>query len=265
MARKYNWNIFEKDLGNMLVDNAKVFGRQVGNVLDSTDATNAIDEASSTQAEAMDRGIAENQRQFDLSRADMLPWLESGRSGLSRLNERSQAGYYDMQDEDLEGPAFNYNFQADPGYQFRTGQAEEAIKRASSARGNRYTPGMFAELSDRISGMASDEYDRGFNRNYGMYNDQYNRRINNYSRRAGNLSDRYNRDSAQAGMGQQQASALANLGSNYASNQANMYGQRGSAIAGGIMGQANARQNSLGNQLLGTGLGLGLGKLFGAY
>jgi hypothetical protein len=192
----------------------------------------------------------------------MLPWLESGRSGLGRLNERAQAGYYDMQDEDLEGPAFNYNFQADPGYQFRTGQAEEAIKRAASARGNRYTPGMFAELSDRISGMASDEYDRGFNRNYGMYNDQYNRRINNYSRRASNLSDRYNRDSAQAGMGQQQASALASLGGNYASNQANMYGQRGQAIAGGIMGQANARQNSMFNQMLNQGAQAGIGALF---
>jgi len=226
----------------------------VDNFINNTDARRDLDEAAEKQQEAIKYGIDIQNKQFQQNREDMMPWLESGRSGLGRLNELMGQGYFDMPDENLEGPSFSFNYEQDPGYKFRVGQATDAIKKAAAARGNRYTPGMFAELSDRIGGMAYDDYDRSFARQYGQYQDQYGRRQNAFQRRAGNLQDRYNRLSSMAGMGQQQASALANLGSNYAGNIANAYGQLGQSQAGSIIGKANLRMNSPLNQIFTQGM-----------
>jgi len=222
----------------------------VYNDLSGKTAARAARNAAKTQAEAIQYGIDVQDRQFNQSRADMMPWLESGRANLATLGERMGRGDFDMPDMDLEGPAFNFNMQMDPGYQFRIAEAEKALGRMAAARGNRLSGGSLAELSDRIGDMASNEYSNAFGRQYGMWQDAYGRRQNAYTRQAANKADQFGRLSGMAGMGQQQASSLASLGQGYASNMGNMYNQMGAAQAGGIMGQANARMNSPVNQML---------------
>lgn len=226
------------------------FAGDLWNDVTGVTAGRAARDASRAQQDAIKYGIDIQNEQFQQSREDMMPWMEYGRQNLGTMADKMSYGYFDMPNEDLEGPAFNFNMQMDPGYQFRMDQSSKALRNAAAARGNRMSGGTMADLMDRQGQVASDEYGRAFGRQYGMYQDQYGRRQNEYTRRAANLSDQYNRLASAAGVGQSQANSLANLGQGYASNMGNMYNQMGAAQAGGIMGQANARMNSPFNQLL---------------
>src|SRR3990167_5123295 len=55
-------------------------------------------------------------------------------------------------------------FQADPGYQFRQQQGEDAINRAASARGGRLSGRTLQELGEFNSGLASQEFGNYANR-----------------------------------------------------------------------------------------------------
>jgi hypothetical protein len=47
----------------------------------------ASNKAAKTQAKSADAAVAEQRRQFDVTRQDFAPWMESGRNALSRLQD----------------------------------------------------------------------------------------------------------------------------------------------------------------------------------
>jgi hypothetical protein len=86
-------------------------------------------------------------------------------AGLSRygdlaaqgINPYDVTGYQSRLEQGLGQDPFA-NFQADPGYQFRQQQGEQAIQRAASAAGGRVSGRTLQELSNFNQGLASQEY-----------------------------------------------------------------------------------------------------------
>ena len=65
---------------------------------------------------------------------------------------------------------FNYDDLAnDPGFQFRMDRALKAIERPAASGGRLLSGRTFSELSDRASGMASDEFSAAHGRKFGEY------------------------------------------------------------------------------------------------
>jgi len=112
----------------------------------------------------------------------------------------------------LAGPALApFNFEADPGYQFRLDEGNKAIDRAAGARGSRYSGATLKGLQRYAQDYASGEYGNAYNRDADT-------RTRNYNMLAGGT---------QLGM-----NAQGTIG-NYMSNA-------GDARAAGSVGAANA-------------------------
>jgi hypothetical protein len=109
----------------------------------------------------------------------------------------------------------------DPGYQFRMQQGQQALERSAAARGGLNSGGFMKGLARYSQGVASDEF-----------------------------GNRFNRLSSIAGMGQNSAQNLGQLGRGYADSMGNLYGALGNAQSAGIMGITNGISGgirSLGN------------------
>lgn len=111
--------------------------------------TRAADQATDAQVAAMDRAIAENQRQFDTTRNDLMPWLDAGRDALGQLNNPS-----------------NY-FTQSPDYTFRRDEGTRGIENSFAARGGGQSGNALRALSEFNSGLASQEYGDWWNRQAG--------------------------------------------------------------------------------------------------
>ncbi len=132
------------------------------------------------------------------------------------------------------------DFQADPGYQFRQQQGEQAIERMAAARGGLNSGRAAKDLAAFNSGLASQEYQNA----YGRYNNDYLTGFNAFNTGQNNI---YNRLMGVTGVGQSAANALAGVGSNTANQIGNNMLQAGNAAAAGIAGQQNAINSGIGS------------------
>lgn len=178
----------------------------------------AADKAMALQRETM----AQQQRNYDQSRADMAPWLETGRTSLADLASQMSAGSFNTTMDSTQ-------LAADPGYQFRMAEGQKALERSASARGMLNSGGALRSLSRYSQGVASDEYQ------------------NAWSRNQAEASGRFNRLASLAGVGQTAAQNLGSMGGQFsaqmgqgANNMSSLYGAMGNAQAAGAMGAANA-------------------------
>lgn len=113
----------------------------VGSFLEGQGAKDAS-RASSAAAQA---GIAENRRQFDQTRADMMPWLNAGTAALGRLNDPNA-------------------FTASPDYNFRRTEGMRGIENSFSASGGALSGNALRALTDFNSNLASGEFGNWWNR-----------------------------------------------------------------------------------------------------
>jgi len=165
--------------------------------------------------EQQDKALAQQQRQFDISRADQLPWMEAGQGALSQLIKELPS---------LTAAPDPSQFQADPGYQFAFDEGQRAIDRSAAARGALNSGGTLKALARYGQGMANQQYGTWYDRQRAVQTDQFNRL------------------SAIAGTGQTTATNLGALGQNFAnqqsstlSNIAGLHLQGGNARASGYM------------------------------
>lgn len=114
------------------------------------------------------------------------------------------------------------DYQADPGYQFRLDQGQQALERSAAARGGLLSGGALKDTTAYAQGAASQEYGNAYNR---FNNDQANV---------------WNRLSGLAGVGQQANNTIAQVGSNTVSQIGQNTIGAGNAIAAGQVGSANA-------------------------
>jgi len=122
---------------------------------------------------------------------------------------------------------------SNPAYQFQLKQGQQALDRSSAARGMGYSGAQMKAAQEYGQGLASQQYDKEYNRASGEFGDYFNR--------LASLSQG----------GQQAAQSLGGLGSNYSLNAANTFaklsnaqtsilGQQANARASGYIGGANA-------------------------
>jgi hypothetical protein len=192
--------------------------------------SNAI--AADRAAKAQQKGAKEARGQiegyYNKAVGYQQPYYDVGTQNLQTVNQRNAAGYYDMPTQTYQQPQFN--FQADPGYQFRMNEGMRGINNNMSAQGMSLSGATMKALQKYGQGMASQEYGNAYNRfsndrqfDYGVWGDAYNRQ-------AQEKAQQWNR-----GIG------LANVGVNAANQMGNYAMNAGQSVADTVIGGANAK------------------------
>lgn len=197
--------------------------------LGASKSANASKDAASQQAAAANQADSTNWAMYNQNREDMMPWLTEGKGALTKLADltgtsgRTTAEGYGS----LTKPFSMEDFNADPGYQFRLQQGQQALDRTLS-RGGSVFSGAATKAAQRFGqGLATDEYDKAYNR--------FNQ----------NQSNIYNRLAGLSGTGQTSAQQVGALGANAAANSANLVTGAANANAAGTVGAANAWNSGL--------------------
>lgn len=120
-------------------------GSIIGGVLGGKGAK----KAAKAQAKADAAAIAEQQRQFDLTRADLAPWREAGGAAIKSGWDMLQPGY---------------DYTASPGYQWRFNEGQRAIQGSAASKGHLLSGGTLKDLMGYGQGLASQDYGDQFNR-----------------------------------------------------------------------------------------------------
>lgn len=102
------------------------------------------------QTRSADAAIAEQRRQFDLTRADQQPWLQSGRNALGRLDSVATG---DMS-----------SFYTSPDYNFRRTEGQRGIQQTAAARGGAFSGNALKALSEFNSNLAAGEFGNWWDR-----------------------------------------------------------------------------------------------------
>lgn len=185
--------------------------------------------AANTQAnaakDATQQSLALQKQEFDQNRADQTPWRNAGGAAVTTLGKLSAPGgdlYHNFSAQD---------FQADPGYDFRLQQGQQALERSAAARGNLFSGGTLKSLDQYNQGFASNEFENAYNRF------QQNRQT------------QYNQLAGVAGLGQTSVQATGAAGSAYGANAGNTIFQGGTQA-----GNASAA----GTAALGQGINSGI-------
>lgn len=179
----------------------------VGDLLGGRAERKAAKRASEAQMGAAFQANELEKKMYEQSRADQMPWLEQGKNSLAQLGQLTKWG------GDFRKPFDMSQFEADPGYQFRLGEANRGADRAMAARGLTNSGTALRELSRVNQGMASDEFQ------------------NAYNRWEQERKTQYNMLSGLANTGQVTGGQLANLGSDYSSQYGQNLGQAANARA----------------------------------
>lgn len=185
----------------------------------------AAGDAADAQQQSSQAAIDEQRRQYDLTRSDFAPWRETGAQGLSKLADllgiNGGSGT-------LLQPFTGADVANEPGYQFGLSQGEQGINRGARARG------MFD------SGAAMKDLLR-FNQDYA--GTKFNEAFNRDATTKGNM---FNWLSGVSGSGQTATGQVSNAGQNMSNNVSNLTTGAGNARAAGIVGGANAINNTIG-------------------
>lgn len=204
--------------------------------LGSKSQSDAAGKAAQTQANAANDAAQVQWNMFQTNRADMAPWMDSGKQSLNYLSSLMQPGRALTQTFDSS------KFVQDPGYDFRLNQGSDAIKKLSASRGQFFSGNM---------GKALDEYNQNFASN------EY---ANAYGRYMNNQNALYNRLAGLANTGQTAARTVGTLGANAANavgsnmiaagnDTANGYLNSADATASGYSGMADAVGGGVRNYL----------------
>lgn len=227
----------------------------IGGALSSSSASSAAD----AQAAGSAASIAEQKRQYDLTRSDYAPYRTTGGSALNMLARTYGLDTYNP-NKVTTTPGFNVNglggvlgggsfnipgtssttggvnpgsghadlsgFFTSPDYNFRRSEGDRGILQSAAARGGLGSGNALKALSEYNSNLASGEYGNWFNRLAGI-----------------------------AGIGQSATQGGAYLGQQSANNIGNSLQNQGDARASGILGASNGWINSL-NSGINTGLAI---------
>lgn len=180
---------------------------------------NSTDRALEAQQAGADKALASQERMYNQTREDNMPWLEAGRDSLATLTGQMPELTRSFSADD---------FQKDPGYDFRMQEGQKALERSAAAKGGLMGGGFAKALSRYGQDYASNEYQNAYNR---FNNDQANR---------------FNRLAGIAGVGQSAAQNLGNVNMAQGQNMANIYTGLGNAQASAEIAQGNRFSNLLG-------------------
>ncbi len=183
----------------------------------------AAGKASDAQVQANRENIAFQREMFEQQRKDNAPWREIGEQSLKQLQGAINSGRFDP-------GSFQFNFQADPGYQFRRQEGINALDSSAAARGRLQSGAQDRAVTRYASDLASQEYGNAFNRSLAGYQLEASRRANQFNQLASLANVGQVANSADQAARQQMTQ---NVGSSTIAT--------GNAIAQGAINQGNAR------------------------
>jgi len=214
-------------------------GLGLGSIGASLYGANQANKGVNAQIEAGDRAAAleaqsaadqlKLQREiWEKQQADYKPYLEQGTWGINRLGDLMKKGSGQLNNPfdtylksvGLSGGKFDTS---NPAYQFQLKQGQQALDRSAAARGMGYSGAQMKAAQQFGQGLASQEYDKQYNRASGEFGDYYNR--------LAGLSQG----------GQQAAGSMSQAGGQYAQNAGNTFANLSNAQTGILGQQANAR------------------------
>lgn len=192
---------------------------------DAADAqASGIKKGIAAQTDMFNKALGEQQRQYDTSRSDQMPWLQAGGGALKQLS--SLYG--------LNGTPQSFDpFKASPDYQFRFNEGVRGVDAGAAARGMLDSGATRKAEIGYAGNLASSEF-------------------GNYAQRLMGL----------AGIGQNTAQSLGALGQNNANTISGLYTNQGENLASSYLAQGQNTANRIGTQW-GIGGQLG-GNLFGS-
>ena len=188
----------------------------------------AGDRASALESQSADKQLALQREIWEKQQADYKPYLEQGQYGINTLGNLMKSGSgqlnnpFDvyLKSKGLAGGQFDTS---NPAYQFQLKQGQQALDRSSAARGMGYSGAQMKAAQEYGQGLASQQYDKEYNRASGEFGDYFNR--------LAGLSKG----------GQQAAGSMAQDGGQYANNASNTFGNLSNAQTSILGQQANAR------------------------
>jgi hypothetical protein len=201
----------------------------VGGYLASEGSSDAAETAARASGQASDASIAEQRRQYDLSRADQAPFLTAGTGAVNRL--AAGVGYGG---EFGSAMPFDFQYSEDPGAGFRMAEGVKALDRSAAARGGLLSGATLKGVQRYGQDLGSQEYGNAFNRY-----------VTRFNANTGERNQLYNRLAGVAGTGQTTAGQLASQGANMAGNVGNAYMTSAANTGNAAMAAAGQRQSAL--------------------
>lgn len=195
------------------------------------------------QSVALQQAALDQQRDIYLDARELnMPAIEARDNALAALQNGTQGP------QTTQAFQFNANdLYADPGYQFRQQQAQDALSARLAATGQSLGGDALRAFQELGDGMAAQEYGAAYNRAYAADADFYNRQAAEYGTELSKLN-------ALAGIGQAGASGVQSAGGqfgnalgSYAANTGNALMNGAQAQAGAYQGGANALTGFLGD------------------
>jgi len=160
---------------------------------------------------------------YDRQMEHVAPWQKAGLAGLAGLQ--------------------NFNFQEDPGYQFRLNQGLQGLNSALAARGMGRSGAALKALTGYNQNFAANEYNNAYNRNFNTMSYLAGLGQNAYQNAAG-YAGAYGSGNADIKMGLGNANAAAEIGhGNKLANLAGM-GFQGLATYAGMGGGGKGTMQS---------------------
>lgn len=199
-------------LGALIGAGASLLGGMFG--------SNAAEDAAKAQERAARHALKLQREMWETGRADMMPWLDAGRTALGQY--MSQLGLGDG----ATGPT--NAFKETPGYQWRVSEGEKGVTSNLAALGMKNSGKALKALETFRQGIASDEYDKWLGRVGGV-----------------------------AGQGQQSANSMAGFAQNAGNMMGQTMQDAGQARASGYVGSANAMMGGLNSAANFIGQGFG--------
>jgi hypothetical protein len=217
-----------------------------------------VQQAADTSAAQNQANLELQRYMYDTNRAMNEPWRAGGTDAIMNLRHYLMANGLDssLMDAYQEQP---FNFETDPGYEFRRNEGQNALQRSAAARGSNLSGSNLKALSRYNQDYASGEYNNAFNR---WSADQTNR----FNRHNTTQTNQYNRLAGLAGVGQQAVGQVGNAGANYANAASNSGWQNANNQGNAAMVQGNINSSMYGGvgNALAYGLNRGIGSgLFG--
>ena len=202
----------------------------VGSLISADAAGDAADTAAGASRESSAASIAEQRRQYDLSRADYAPYLAAGTGAVNRLGAGVAAGGEFGAVTPFD---FRYDQNTDPGYGFRFSEGMKGLERGAAARGGLLSGATLRGITRYGQDMGSQEYQNAFNR----YTTGFNANT-------GERNQLFNRLSGVAGTGQTATNQIGAQGANMASNIGNAYMTSAANTGNAAMAAAGIRNSA---------------------
>ena len=202
-------------------------------------------QASAVAKDTADRQLELQREIWEKQQKDQQPYQEQGAWGINRLGDLMKQGGGQLNNpfdtylasKGLAGGKFDTN---NPAYQFQLKQGQQALDRSAAARGMGASGAQMKAAQQYGQGLASQEYDKQYNRATSEFGDYYNRLagLATGGQQAANTLGSYGNQYANAG-----SNTLDSLGGSLQNN----LGQAANARASGYIGGANAINGGIQN------------------